>query len=290
MSFDLNIFLGIVYLATIYVAITIVYALVVTDFFMRMWKSKQISGMKRFLLVTAHPDDECMFFGPTIVSLAKNPDVRIYVLCLSLGDYEGMGNLRKLELWHSCKKLGVNESNITCLNYQHLRDNPKILWQPCHMAKVILHHVNMLDIDTLITFDGYGVSGHLNHISIYNCIAELMQNRLIPPTCRVFSLESVSWFRKFILGVFDVYLSYMTSTFMYVTNEVGRSLIRSAMEVHVTQYVWYRKLYMVFSRYINVNTFREIPHQTSPEAGSAAGRHRKFPLFRRNSSQRQKTE
>lgn len=86
MSFDLNVCLSILYLALAYAAITIVYALIVTDYFMRIWESKQISGVRQVLLVIAHPDDECMFFGPTLVSLAKMPDVRIYVICLSIGN------------------------------------------------------------------------------------------------------------------------------------------------------------------------------------------------------------
>lgn len=42
---------------------------------------------KRVLVVTAHPDDESMFFGPTILSLTKRKDCRVYLLCLSNGLY-----------------------------------------------------------------------------------------------------------------------------------------------------------------------------------------------------------
>lgn len=41
---------------------------------------------RRVLIVTAHPDDECMFFGPTILSLAKRPNCTVYLLCLSNGE------------------------------------------------------------------------------------------------------------------------------------------------------------------------------------------------------------
>lgn len=34
-------------------------------------KRKEIKTARRVLLVTSHPDDECMFFGPTILSLTK---------------------------------------------------------------------------------------------------------------------------------------------------------------------------------------------------------------------------
>lgn len=40
---------------------------------------------KRVLIVTAHPDDECMFFGPTILSLTRQPNCQVYLLCLSKG-------------------------------------------------------------------------------------------------------------------------------------------------------------------------------------------------------------
>lgn len=40
----------------------------------------------KILLVTAHPDDECMFFGPTLTNLsAKRLKNEIHVLCLSKG-------------------------------------------------------------------------------------------------------------------------------------------------------------------------------------------------------------
>lgn len=42
---------------------------------------------KRALIITAHPDDECMFFGPTILSLTKQKNCMVYLLCLSNGMY-----------------------------------------------------------------------------------------------------------------------------------------------------------------------------------------------------------
>lgn len=40
----------------------------------------------RVLLITAHPDDECMFFGPTVQKLTKMKDVRLYLMCMSVGN------------------------------------------------------------------------------------------------------------------------------------------------------------------------------------------------------------
>lgn len=39
----------------------------------------------RLLLVTAHPDDEVMFFGPLIYWLTRCKTSEIYLLCLSMG-------------------------------------------------------------------------------------------------------------------------------------------------------------------------------------------------------------
>ena len=46
-------------------------------------------GMRKesnVLLVTAHPDDECMFFTPTMSSLAAS-GARLSLLCLSTGTF-----------------------------------------------------------------------------------------------------------------------------------------------------------------------------------------------------------
>lgn len=52
---------------------------------MNLVNSVRFPQCQRVLIVTAHPDDECMFFGPTILSLLKRPTCRVYLLCLSNG-------------------------------------------------------------------------------------------------------------------------------------------------------------------------------------------------------------
>lgn len=39
----------------------------------------------RVLLIIAHPDDECMFFGPVIQKLSKMNNVQLYLMCFSVG-------------------------------------------------------------------------------------------------------------------------------------------------------------------------------------------------------------
>lgn len=48
----------------------------------------------RALIVTAHPDDECMFFAPTIVRLAEF-NASVHLLCLSEGTVTVHSRLHK---------------------------------------------------------------------------------------------------------------------------------------------------------------------------------------------------
>jgi N-acetylglucosaminylphosphatidylinositol deacetylase len=76
---------------------------------------KAIPRAKRVLLVIAHPDDETMFFGPTVVQLCRQKETDVHLLCLSNGDYRNRGRVRKRELYKACEVMGVREENITVL-------------------------------------------------------------------------------------------------------------------------------------------------------------------------------
>lgn len=68
------------------------------------------------LFLTAHPDDECMFFRPTIESLRN--DYIIHILSLT-----GKGTPREDELAAACKHLQVPK--WSCLNHEKLIDGMK---------------------------------------------------------------------------------------------------------------------------------------------------------------------
>lgn len=46
---------------------------------------KDVKSAKRVMLVIAHPDDECMFFGPTVLNFTRNKQYKLYIMCLSTG-------------------------------------------------------------------------------------------------------------------------------------------------------------------------------------------------------------
>ncbi|RUS28283.1 hypothetical protein BC938DRAFT_482074 [Jimgerdemannia flammicorona] len=104
----------------------------------------------RILLLTAHPDDECMFFGPTLLKLAEK-EVRneIWGLCLSTGNFDGIGHIRKYELIKSYQTLGVDPSHVTVLDHSELQDGMKNNWRPELVAEVVKDVVKNNSIDVV---------------------------------------------------------------------------------------------------------------------------------------------
>ncbi|CAH2986240.1 unnamed protein product [Chilo suppressalis] len=134
---------------------------------------------KRVLIVVAHPDDECMFFGPTIFRLCEQ-GADVYLLCLSSGNFEGKGKIRKQELWRACQELGVPEQNVCLITDTRLQDDPKLHWPVSVIAKLIQHDLEALEIDTLVIFDRGGVSSHANHSAIFYAVAYMFVEKLMP--------------------------------------------------------------------------------------------------------------
>lgn len=56
--------------------------------------------------MTAHPDDEAMFFIPAIENL-KSQNYNIHLLCLTNGNFNKIGKIREIELEKCCKYLGI---------------------------------------------------------------------------------------------------------------------------------------------------------------------------------------
>lgn len=91
---------------------------------LRKRRSFKVSSFKGVLLVIAHPDDESMFFGPTLVSLQER-GVRVKVVCLT----NGTAMLSSLVVVRKCKWTGTSQGKgiAECMpmswNCQVKRDN-----------------------------------------------------------------------------------------------------------------------------------------------------------------------
>ncbi|KAI6225630.1 N-acetylglucosaminylphosphatidylinositol deacetylase [Aphelenchoides besseyi] len=215
-------------------------------------KPLPVKNGSRCLLLIAHPDDECMFFGPTLLNLVRNR-CELYVLCISTGNADGLGTTRTSELVAACKQLGIPSQFLTIMNFDGLKDGD-CKWETEKLARIVLQHAERLDIEVIISFDGRGVSSHSNHIACFHALQFLYTNGHIPSGTQIFVLETVSIFRKYV-GIFDVHCSYMSPTFMLCA---APWTVWLAMRKHRSQLVWFRYLYMIFSRYVMINTLKRI--------------------------------
>lgn len=210
----------------------------------------------RCLLVVAHPDDETMFFGPTISSLLSKHS-KIYVLCLSTGDFYGLGDTRKTEMFNACGRLGITSSNVTIMDIGDMKDGQK--WETEKLARIILQYIEKLSADIVITFDQHGVSHHINHISCFKSLQFLYTNGWIPVDTNVFVLDTIPIYRKYI-AFCDFFYSHLFSNFMCLSSP---RQIWCAMRAHKSQLVWFRYLYLIFSRYVTINTLKRITDRKS---------------------------
>ncbi|KAL0342256.1 UNVERIFIED_CONTAM: putative N-acetylglucosaminyl-phosphatidylinositol de-N-acetylase [Sesamum calycinum] len=66
---------------------------------------------RNVLLVIAHPDDESMFFAPVINYLVSEGH-NLHILCMSTGNADGMGSIRKEELYLASAVLKVSTNIV----------------------------------------------------------------------------------------------------------------------------------------------------------------------------------
>ncbi|EDV23755.1 uncharacterized protein TRIADDRAFT_57271 [Trichoplax adhaerens] len=174
-----------------------------------------VVAQKNVLLVIAHPDDECMFFSPCAQAMAK-----------------------------------------------FLQDDPNANWDKKLLKKIFRDRICQHRINVIVTFDEYGVSGHANHISLYHALkymhllsaflSELIHEESDDCIAQIeaFALKSVNVIRKYI-GIMDIIWTILLKGNSYVCiNSFGGCIASQlAMRAHASQFVWFRRLYVIFSSY-----------------------------------------
>ncbi|KAJ2683983.1 hypothetical protein GGH99_004190 [Coemansia sp. RSA 1285] len=227
-------------------------------------KEKQGKKQKHVLFVTAHPDDESMFFAPTLAYMAKRADIAVTLMCLTKGDHGGQGEMRKKELIKAAVGFGLTPESVLIVDDANLPDDPRRIWNAALVAKAVEDVVVVGDVDAVFTFDQRGVSGHQNHIAAYMGVKHmaLTSQRLKFRAINVYALESVGLARKFssILDTVFCLGAFVASrnSLMFVADLQGYSMGIQAMAMHESQLVWFRKLYLVFSRYMFINNYAKI--------------------------------
>ncbi|CAK9185743.1 unnamed protein product [Ilex paraguariensis] len=130
---------------------------------------------KNVLLVISHPDDESMFFSPTINYLTSRGH-NLHILCLSTGNADGMGNIRKEELYLASAILKVPLQQVKILDHTDLQDGFGKVWNCNLVARIIEEEIHTREIEVVITFDNYGVSGHCNHCDVNRGVRRLLHD------------------------------------------------------------------------------------------------------------------
>ncbi|KAF2489973.1 phosphatidylinositol glycan class L [Lophium mytilinum] len=240
---------------------------------------------KRICLLIAHPDDEAMFFAPTLLALGR-PELgnHIKILCLSSGNADGLGETRKKELVQSGLQLGLRSTDdILVIDDPNFPDSMTTTWHPRlisnlltstfapRMSSVSAKDPPLATIDVLLTFDRSGISSHPNHISLHagaHTFLRALMHRHAGWECpiKLYTLTSTNIARKYLsvldapativgmmiggkkeLGEFPTPLMYVSGPTQY------RRAQRAMTQAHESQMRWFRWGWIGVGRYMVVN-------------------------------------
>lgn len=87
---------------------------------------------------------------------------------LEKGNAEKLGKIREKELYSVGKYLQFRKVDI--VHNENLKDGMNEKWDLNLLANIIIDYIKVYKIDTVITFDEHGVSGHINHICVRKSI------------------------------------------------------------------------------------------------------------------------
>ncbi|ABN65177.2 N-acetylglucosaminyl phosphatidylinositol de-N-acetylase [Scheffersomyces stipitis CBS 6054] len=242
--------------------------------------------------IIGHPDDEVMFFSPSLIELAKaKHQNNVKLICFSTGDSvdESFGGIRSAELINSARILGLPSENITILD--KFKDGMNITWDSNDIRETLKELIGtgpQKEPVVLITFDEKGVSNHPNHISLYvgtvNYFKTYFKNN---KDVTLFVLKSLTFWEKysftFLSSVelfvdhvsklffsnffkIDINISFFTKSSLPNTNAIKFYSDLNMLSVsyaamcygHYSQMVWFRYGWIILSRYLTFNHLIQI--------------------------------
>ncbi|KAI0739100.1 putative deacetylase LmbE-like domain-containing protein, partial [Daedaleopsis nitida] len=227
-----------------------------------------------------------MFFAPTLLALQEatsQPAPRLHSLCLSVGNADGLGGIRRHELARSLDVLGIGKGRRWVVDHPELQDNFTAHWDVDIIATVLRPYIFEHDISMILTFDRHGISSHPNHISLPRGVSRLLSS--LPtgsqkPRPRLFTLVTVPLHEKY-MGLISPLLSKASIAFparpdtteasqaTVVSSWAGYLQAHRAMREHRSQLVWFRWLYVSFSRYMWVNEWVEVMPSSDAQVAAA---------------------
>ncbi len=142
------------------------------------------------------------------------------------------------------------------------------------MSSISAKEAPQTNIDAIITFDGHGISGHPNHISLYDgthAFLRALMHRHSGWECpiKLYTLTTTTIFRKYAslldapatlivaitrkkeLGDFPTPLLSVSSPFAY------RAAQKAMTTAHESQMRWFRWGWITLSRYMIINDLKK---------------------------------
>jgi N-acetylglucosaminylphosphatidylinositol deacetylase len=175
----------------------------------------------------------------------------VFVTSLSNGNFDGQGLVREKELKQSCLSFGVERVEILSF-----LDGPDEEWDVEQGATELQKQVEKIgNVKTILTFDAFGVSGHPNHKAAFEMCRLLHQKNR---QTNVLVLHSKMWLSKY-LGFLEMLISvifapkdvfFLSFSPMAVYAKMNRS--------YPSQFVWFRKLFVIFSSYSYFNSYTKL--------------------------------
>lgn len=240
--------------------------------------------------IIGHPDDEVMFFSPTLIELNKKEhNNRVKLICFSKGDavHESMGKKRTEELYKSGSILDLKENDIKVLD--KFKDGMDKKWDIDAIQKTLEEIIGKKskDLLVLITFDENGVSKHPNHISLYHGTKKFFQTYYSKTgrNGKFYVLKSLNFWEKYsfnILTNVELFVDHLSKLFIsnvlkikvnisFFNNKTKNQSIKIYSDLnmlsvsyaamaygHYSQMVWFRYGWLILSRYLTFNHLIEI--------------------------------
>lgn len=255
-------------------------------------------GCGGVLLVLAHPDDESMFFAPTLADAQVRQAFSILYLstgafaapsrarCPSLrppltplppaGNGSGLGAVRTTEAIAAAAAFGVPRERVHVVDDPRLQDGEEVAWPPAAVAAAVQKHLDGASgqpLAAVVTFDARGASGHVNHVATHRGVVQALaawegrgRGKPLPALYTLRSVPKLLFLKPLRHLAILLQAREPSSRLLLVPTSAAS---HAGMAAHASQYVWHRWLHVWCGPYATANVLDE-EHVVGREAGAAA--------------------
>lgn len=135
-----------------------------------------------------------------------------------------------------------------------IKDGPTNDWPAATVSKVIEHYRERWSIDSIVTFDSVGVSGHQNHKHTHRGVVAHRAEHKDRLGLSYWYLHTAPIYVKYSSWLAVWYYSLVADNSTIFINK-NEELVWASMRAHESQLVWFRRLYLLFTSYVYVNQF-----------------------------------